>query len=346
MFCTACKTGFSWKTGSLISNDVNTNPYFYRWQATRPQQQIQQIQHTGVENIACMEMRFSIIHNILFNKNYSLDNDTNDFLASVQSVYGDARRKSNVVTSYNPIYNREARVKYLAGDFTEKQLASEAMKNYKRYEYNIQLNQICTTLADSVQDWMKRLYIWIESLPNGKRNDTFYSLGKELLPISEKWSEYKNIVEIVSYFNKNMKELTERFNYSSYFMFEIKKTFVFTNKSVITDNLIEKVKLNKDTSTVRQWVKENDWKKIESLLDETYFYPQMIYSACHYDQYNLLNKLLKHNSNIELGDFDCVGVCIKKKHDDILRFLVNYHKKLLDEDDIERAKEYLESVNV
>lgn len=345
MFCTACKTGFSWITGKLISNDVNTNPYFYRWQAERPQQ----IQYTGVENIACMEMSYRIINDILHHKNYIINNDTISFLTSVQSVYRDARRKvnDNPTTSYNPIYNREARVKYLAGDFTEKQLASEAMKTYKRYEYNVQLNQICTTLSESVQDWMKRLYIWIEGLQNGISNNDFQTLGKELLSISEKWSEYKNIVEVVSYFNKNMKELTERFNYSSYFIFEIKKNyFVFSNKSIISENLIEKVKLTNDTSTVRQWIKEGETKKIESLLDATELYPQMIYSACHYNRFSLLDTILKYNSNIQLGDFDCVGVCIKKKHDNILNFLVSNYKKLLDEDDIERANEYLESVNV
>lgn len=31
MFCTACDTGFSWRTGLKISNSKNTNPYYYEW---------------------------------------------------------------------------------------------------------------------------------------------------------------------------------------------------------------------------------------------------------------------------------------------------------------------------
>lgn len=31
MWCTACDTGFSWRTGMKISNSKNTNPFYYEW---------------------------------------------------------------------------------------------------------------------------------------------------------------------------------------------------------------------------------------------------------------------------------------------------------------------------
>jgi hypothetical protein len=216
MWCTACNTGFSWRTGEPIGNQRNTNPYFYQWLRSAEGRQARandvgaaqfQVHRDACfrANVRWLEDRRSegsewrvgqiqrkpwhFAMNILCNAcTFINEFDTNEYrrfhLSSEHPRYG-------------PDTNLLSRAKFLAGVITEKEFLIQAMKNKKRIEYEKELRDLYATTANVLNEW-------IYDCVNHKGTQE---------EVKAKGEEYKRISE---FFTANSKALAELYDYTVY----------------------------------------------------------------------------------------------------------------------------------
>ena len=211
MFCTACNTGFSWATGKRISDKENTNPFFreYRANTLSTQQENAAVQnrdangcvvYTYVDVINKIRSMYSCIP-------YHYQNVTwiYKFMRELDSVMAECGQV-RYPGQYNPLFNRFARVKYIAGDIDESELASAAMKQYKKYQFDVHFHQLSDTFLQSLNDWMHNLYIKLKAqVVTGNVDD-----------VVESYQEFDQLQVLFNYFNCESAALAKLFGYTLY----------------------------------------------------------------------------------------------------------------------------------
>ena len=161
MFCTLCNTGFSWKTGKLISNSVNTNPYYYQWQGKQQKTSPTEINNEDRDVTSYTATYVTDVFQHLgigdaMNGNYyGLMNYMLRFPFNIQSIIGELDQKDP--EQFSPAVNRKYRIKYLVGEMDEQTLAMLAMKKYKQLEFQQQQHFHVQGLKTKLYGWMKKL---------------------------------------------------------------------------------------------------------------------------------------------------------------------------------------------
>ena len=214
MFCTWCNTGFDYKTGEIIDASRNTNPHFYRWQAQqqqRPQVQNARQAHaiqidactTPAQLVTIIENKLRRVHNNNSYRNpaWNYCHSVHAFCFNILSLIGECT--SQPVQPYGPSHNRMSRVKYLSGTHGEKELARDAMKEYKRVMYDIELTQLKDMLRTTLSDWLRDLAQYV---------DTQYTINTNLF----KQPIMSIPKELVDYYNTEALKLAKAFDYSCY----------------------------------------------------------------------------------------------------------------------------------
>ena len=209
MFCTSCKTGFSWETGRLLRDSENTNPYFYRYMATLNNDQRNPL---PIQNNGCVQSSSYQIERLAKQKKLvdliPIISDTHD----IQTIIGDVRIALNQLqlSEYDPSKNRLARIKYLANDIDQKQLLTEAAKHYKRLQYNNQLFHLFTMFLTSLQDCLNNIYTYVEQI-------TIENKSQQITQICSTLEQFEALIQ---YFNTQSLYIAKCFDYSIFVGFK------------------------------------------------------------------------------------------------------------------------------
>ena len=209
MWCTFCNTGFSYKTGQVISNANNTNPYFLRWADSTSQTQ-------GTHGLrqACAD-RMTLLNTVRQRvSSYKPDLPSHwssmtmyecfeRLVYSVSSIIQECN--VTIPNAYDPIINRDARVKYLAGEYDEKQLASAALKQYKKHEYDTSFKQLQQLLHVTLTDWIAQMN---ESLLPVVKFEPSYDIFAQAIT--------QQPARLITYFNEQSHLLAQQYAYSVY----------------------------------------------------------------------------------------------------------------------------------
>lgn len=234
MFCTWCHTGFDYKTGLIIDAKHNTNPHFYRWQAAQAQlpRVAAQLPRTDVcatpaHTAYLIDEKIRSIYGNECYKYYR--NALHLFCNNITSLIGECQGR--IVQPYGPEHNRMSRIKYLAGLQSEKELARDAMKEYKRVMYEVECIQLKQMLSTTLTDWLRTFAQFVDTECNSDTN-----LFKEpILNIPN---------ELVAYYNCEALKLAKAFDYSCYQEASIRLYMYRRERSKIKDPYIEVIMLN------------------------------------------------------------------------------------------------------
>ena len=240
MWCLMCKTGFNWRTGKKIDDANNTNGEmvkFYRTkniyhpvynpQAPRPDAQnttqncndrrtyydfitilrdrlknkniIQKVQKARQNNTPCPEVDFF---------DFIKDKWTTiEFACNLCVLLSDPQRYQIANPSeYNNSINHKLRLKYLNNEIDEKQFNIQAMRIFKRIEYDNEIYNFVNASYLYVNDWVITVYNAI-NLVNSDWEKALEELNKV---------DWKFTTSIVDQFNKNSAKTSKLFNYTVY----------------------------------------------------------------------------------------------------------------------------------
>ena len=201
MWCTACNTGFDWKTGGLIDNSVNTNPYFFQWRAQHAKAS------TNVQDIStrlCSEDVYDILTSemaVIYNQlaastaQYKPPSYTRagqetlvlirngfrrlqELLTQLNSIRRDCNNVLSVECQYSPIINRQSRIKYLAGEYDDKRFAMQVSKSYKRFQYNMEIRNILSKLSADIATFMLDTILFLNENKKKLTEDVKHDIGR------------------------------------------------------------------------------------------------------------------------------------------------------------------------
>jgi hypothetical protein len=178
MFCTHCKTGFSWNTGKLISDRHNTNPYFYEFRNRRNQSLAQEINTSLLD---CNDRPIGatdwfngngglILEDMNLYKQGFNHKDEPTTYYQVWKKYQKWMREMNHLietttsaTEYEPVnihhpdHNKYNRLRYVLKEIPESTFTTQLMREYKNISYETQQQQLLTMFHESLIDWRNGL---------------------------------------------------------------------------------------------------------------------------------------------------------------------------------------------
>jgi hypothetical protein len=171
MWCTMCKTAFSWKTGEIETRVIH-NPHFFEYQRK---------QNTGMaRNIGDMPCGRDLdVHNM---------NYMHDIIASkhidkplVLRIHDYIRAASHLRTVVLPLYrpdqvvdNRMLRLKYIASEITEQEFRSRLVRDMKKHDKNIEIGHVIQMLSITLHELIFRFIEEIKPIPP---TDVYQFLG-------------------------------------------------------------------------------------------------------------------------------------------------------------------------
>jgi molybdopterin-guanine dinucleotide biosynthesis protein len=197
MYCTSCHTAFDWVTGNIVHGRIH-NPHFYEWQrehggAPREAGDVRcggpVDQHTLIKKIrkCCFEKH---VEKMITNA-HMLSGHIRDV---VLPAY---------VVAENINANRDLRVRYLIGDYTEKRWVSEIKRREKKREKTQAIHMILTMFADTIDDLLGN----IMTCPNNQVELFIVQLGELRRYTSA------NLAKIEKRFQNKVPTLDENWNF-------------------------------------------------------------------------------------------------------------------------------------
>lgn len=269
MFCTICKTNFSWKSAKLIPASQQTNPLYRQYIATMQEQNRQQNTNNTMRNTV---LDCSITVNQFLNtstyRNYVFYDTWNvRFLTSVtldnpnltNFKYG--RYVFSLISSLfnhvNPdtLSNREERIKYLNNELNDKAFMQKIYANFKNKEYERDIYNLAQATNQCLMEWnialidhLKREFASIIKVAKQYKQFGWNRLNEEVIQYFNKnntnsfitcinkveqikgtdqtqhtlfnyniraWDQYKEINNIINFFNKTSIEIAELYGYKT-----------------------------------------------------------------------------------------------------------------------------------
>jgi hypothetical protein len=240
MWCLMCKTGFNWSTNKKIDDANNTNGEmvkFYRSkniyhptynpQGVRPsgsnENQNCNLRKSYYDFLRILDSKFynnKLLNKILVHRKNNATCPELEFFDFIKNKWFIIEFTCNLSTfffdkdryhiaedtEYNSSVNHKLRLKYLNNEIDEKQFNVQAMKSYKRIEYEHEISNFVDTTFLYLNDWVSTVYEEMSFL-----NTDWQQALEKLQKI-----DWQFAFKILKQFNKNCCETSKLFNYSVY----------------------------------------------------------------------------------------------------------------------------------
>jgi len=225
MWCTQCKTAFSWKTGRLETRIHN--PHYYEWHrknnggvAPRNPDDIvcgRELNHNLSTDILTLARRHSSLYSLYSTaKMNSYDTKIQQISSIIRNMIHNTRVE---LPQFHINYfekNQELRMKYLEKIISEDEFKIFIQRSDKKNRKNIELTQVINVCISAVTDIIHRFYEYFKSCYNNNYDLDIY--------INE-------LMEIRSYCNNILRDIA--FTYSSIqYRFNYDFSFEKTEKEV------------------------------------------------------------------------------------------------------------------
>jgi len=153
MWCTQCRTGFSWHTGKIESDDRIHNPHYFEW-AARNNNENNDIEN----NNNCRPVHMHLLTH--FGALYGASEDYRYF--TEQSRLNSHVRFVEIEQRFVPDTrvdrdHLDLRLRFLKKDITEKHLGTVLYKRHKEARVNARRMQVLTFFVDASNDVFHRL---------------------------------------------------------------------------------------------------------------------------------------------------------------------------------------------
>jgi hypothetical protein len=194
MYHVECRTAFDWETGQIVHGRIH-NPHFYEWQR----------KHGGAAreagDVRCGgPVDFGRLIHRVRSCGYK-----GKWLERPYMLSGHIREivlpKYRLVDNMN--VNRDLRVKYLIGDYTEKRWLSEIKRREKKREKTQAIGMVLTMLADTIDDLLGNILTC-----NPGDIALFFVQLKELRVYT-----CMNLTKIEKRFQNKVPQIDEKWNY-------------------------------------------------------------------------------------------------------------------------------------
>lgn len=148
MWCTQCRTGFSWRTGKVESEDRIHNPHYFEWAARN---------NNTVENNNCRPVRMHLLTHcgVLFGASEDYRFFTEHFrlnshvrFIEIEQHFGPRNMDRD---------HLDLRLRFLKKEITEKHLGTVLYKRHKEVLVNIRRVQVLQFFVDASNDIFHRL---------------------------------------------------------------------------------------------------------------------------------------------------------------------------------------------
>ena len=166
MWCTACNTGFDWHTLQLISNTINTNPYYHQWKREKQASSTDASLFCG-EDIFDMVIHAlnQIVDQMAEPISVKLHRNTGhlawesvrymyDLLTNLNTLRLECNQVLNISCDIRPNLNRDIRIKYLCSQLSDKQFDIQTGKTYKLYAYHMEQRQCLSMFSADICEFM------------------------------------------------------------------------------------------------------------------------------------------------------------------------------------------------
>lgn len=141
MWCTQCKTAFSWRTGMIDEGKVH-NPHFYEWQRQLHNGEAPRVEGDVPPHCAGQELTYGSLLRLMPRSQSLLTKRIGQMHQYMRHLEGTERPPP-------PIDNTGLRVKYLLGDFDEKRLATRLQQVEKLFQKNTEVYQVHQTVVEA-----------------------------------------------------------------------------------------------------------------------------------------------------------------------------------------------------
>ena len=201
MWCTQCRTGFSWKTGK-IETRVH-NPHYYEWQR---QNNGGVAPRTPGDTPGVIECGQELNQNIAQQITYLARNDHKTRLICdiIRYTIHNARVELSHFQTDHFEKNQELRIRYLEGHIGEEDFKILIQRADKKHRKNTEISQIITLCNTTLTDIIHRLYDYLKKCKPNKINEPSFD------PFIEE------INQIREYCNNILREISFTYNCVQY----------------------------------------------------------------------------------------------------------------------------------
>jgi hypothetical protein len=258
VWCTQCRTAFSWKTGQVETGVVH-NPHYWEYirqhgnedDEVRRQfgQNNQNNDRNNLDNLVNLNECDFRFENLVFNRDFMtrLDGCRQEISELLREISHCQRYEipRTRVDIHDPKINEDIRLKYLENEINEKKFKMTIQRRQKMNEFKQELVQVLETFVTVFRESTIRYYRLIMELPNSR--------DKKINGFIKQWvTELRQVRDFT--FN-SIEKLCERFNYT----FTISLRDHFESYIRLSDIVFRKL----DTSVKIDKKKEEEKKQIE-----------------------------------------------------------------------------------